>query len=75
MGVLGTCAKNIVKGDDKNNDAAIFGVCGLGVGCSGGGGQCGLGVGCSGGGGQCGLGVGCSGGGGQCGLGVGCGGR
>ena len=54
-----------------------FGQCGLGLGCSGGGGECGLGLGCSGYGdssgyGQCGLGLGCSGGGGECGLGLGC---
>ncbi len=50
------------------------GACGVGFGCSGGGGQCGAGFGCSGwgGGGMCGVGFGCSGGDGECGIGFGC---
>lgn len=65
LGIPFSCPTN-------HNTSKVYGQCGIGVGCSGGGGQCGIGVGCSGGGGQCGIGVGCSGGGGQCGIGVGC---
>lgn len=62
MGVLGISAMDLSKlSVNEESDKGIYGVCGLGVGCSGGGGNCGLGVGCSGGGGRCGLGVGCSG--------------
>lgn len=39
----------------------VYGICGYGVDCSGGGGQCGYSVNCSGGGGKCGYGVNCSG--------------
>ena len=53
----------------------VYGRCGFGAGCGGGGGQCGFGAGCSGGGGQCGFGAGCSGGGGRCGFGAGCSGE
>lgn len=59
--------------------ARVYGTCGYGSGCSGGGGDCGYGSGCggegTGGQGRCGYGSGCSGGGGQCGYGSGCGGR
>ena len=43
------------------NTPKAYGVCGIGAGCAGGGGQCGIGAGCAGGGGQCGIGAGCAG--------------
>ena len=45
----------------SKDDLGTFGMCGMGMGCSGGGGQCGMGMGCGGGGGMCGMGMGCGG--------------
>lgn len=52
--------------------ATVYGMCGSGYSCSGGGGQCGSGYNCGGGGGMCGSGYNCGGGGGQCGSGYNC---
>lgn len=54
--------------------AMVYGMCGAGAGCSGGGGMCGAGARCAGGGGMCGAGAKCAGGGGMCGAGYQCGG-
>lgn len=62
--VVDVLAASIVMGVPSVTDKAqsrVHGICGLGMGCSGGGGECGLGMGCSGGGGKCGLGMGCGG--------------
>ena len=53
----------------------VYGMCGAGMNCRGGGGQCGAGMNCAGGGGMCGAGMNCAGGGGQCGAGMNCGGQ
>lgn len=45
----------------SKDDLGTFGMCGMGLNCSGGGGQCGMGLGCGGGGGQCGMGLNCGG--------------
>ncbi len=45
--------------DEK--ESKVYGMCGGGLNCSGGGGMCGGGLNCSGGGGRCGGGLRCSG--------------
>ena len=45
----------------KSAGAKVYGMCGAGYKCSGGGGQCGAGYQCTGGGGHCGAGYQCSG--------------
>ena len=45
----------------KADGAKVYGRCGGGLNCSGGGGQCGGGLNCTGGGGMCGGGLRCAG--------------
>jgi hypothetical protein len=68
LGLLGDIKLNskdgikIAKGTKVDIGVAdALAVCGVGLGCGGGGGQCGMGLGCGGGGGVCGMGLGCSG--------------
>lgn len=49
------------KMNAKIDSSKVYGMCGSGYNCSGGGGQCGSSYNCSGGGGRCGSSYNCSG--------------
>ena len=56
----------------KADSSKVYGMCGSGYSCSGGGGSCGSSYNCTGGGGKCGSSYNCTGGGGRCGSSYNC---